>query len=197
MLENVPAPINQNAPKFIDQFRAFIRLQGLAYTTEKTYIYWVRQFIFWHKKRHPKDMGAKEVSAFLEHLCLNANVAPNTQRTALNALSCLYNKFLVQPIPDLSFRYSRKQPRVPTVFTHSEALAVIAWLSDPYMLMAQIMYGGGLRVNEVVQLRVKDVDFAAGYIVVRNGKGSKERTTEIYLHVVDNLGNAVTSPLDC
>lgn len=191
MLDNVRPPIKQGSPKFIDQFRTYLRLQGMAYSTEKTYIYWVKQYIYWHKMKHPKDMGALDVSAFLEHLCITANVAPSTQRTALNALACLYNKFLKLPIENLNFKFARKATRIPTVFTHDEALAVINQLKMPQKLIAKIQYGSGLRIGEAIQLRVKDIDFETGYITVRNGKGAKDRTTLLPSSITEELKSQI------
>ena len=122
-------------------------------------------------------MGKYEVSYFLSHLTLTQNTSPNTQKTALNALMFLYSRFLQKPIEDLDFQYAKKPKRTPVVFSHQEAISVIRAMKMPYQLMAKLMYGSGLRISEVLRLRVKDVDFSMGYIVVRDGKGYKDRTT--------------------
>jgi integron integrase len=190
-MENVKVPLPTKPTKFLDQFRTFIRLDGKSYATENTYVYWVYQYILFHKKEHPAKMGAEQIGAYLSHLALVANNAPNTQKTALNAIMFLYNRFLKKPIEKLDFRYAKKQTRTPTVFSHTEAMAVIDCLVMPYKLMAQLMYGSGLRVSEALRLRVKDVDFGMGYIVVRDGKGAKDRTTLLPKSLLSDLKNQV------
>lgn len=190
-MEDVKLPLPRYPLKFIDQLRAFIRLDGKSYATENTYVYWVCQFILFHQKKHPKDLGNDEITAYLSFLALSRNSAPNTQKTALNALMFLYNRFLNKPIENLSFRYATKPARIPTVFTHQEALGVINSMAMPYKLMAQLMYGSGFRVSEVLRLRVKDVDFGMGYIVVRDGKGFKDRTTLLPKSLIADLQNQI------
>ncbi len=192
MLEGVPLPIQSKPTRFLDQFRLFLRNQGKAYSTEQTYVYWVLAYIRWHNKKHPEKMGQREVSDYLSYLANEANTAPSTQRTALNALVYLYGQFLDRPLGKLSFAYARKATRIPTVFTHEEASSVIEALSAPHKLIAQLMYGAGLRISEAIRLRVKDVDFAAGYIVVRNGKGMKDRTTLLPSLITQELKTQIT-----
>ena len=164
--------------KFMHQLRAFIRVKNLAYSTENTYCLWVKRFIFYHNKQHPKDLGVAEVEQFLHHLAVVKNVSIGTQKVALNALAFLYNQFLNIPLGDDVFITKAKvQRRVPVVFSHQEATAVIARLSHPWQLIASIMYGGGLRTSEAISLRVKDIDFDQQIIVVRSGKGGKDRRT--------------------
>ncbi len=191
-MEGVKVPVPAQPQKFFDQFRAFIRLDGKSYATENTYVHWVRQYILFHRKRHPNSMGKDEVTSFLSHLSLTQNAAPNTQKTALNALMFLYNRFLQQPIETLDFHYAKKPTRTPVVFTHQEAMAVIRQMGMPYQLMAKLMYGSGLRISEVLRLRVKDVDFGMGYIVVRDGKGFKDRTTLLPESVISELQQQIT-----
>ncbi|MES2824362.1 MAG: integron integrase [Pseudomonadota bacterium] len=190
-MEDVKAPLPTTPIKFMDQFRAFIRLDGKSYATENTYVYWVRQFILYHQKQHPKDLDKTAIEAYLSHLSLSCDASPNTQKTALNALMFLYNRFLNKPIEQLNFKYAKKPVRTPTVFTHEEAMSVINAMAMPYKLMAQLMYGSGLRISEVLRLRVKDVDFAMGYIVVRDGKGYKDRTTLLPKSVITDLQKQV------
>lgn len=190
-MENVKIPLPTKPTKFLDQFRTFIRLDGKSYATENTYVYWVHQYILFHKKLHPAKMGSEQISAYLSHIALVANSSPNTQKTALNAIMFLYNRFLKRPIDKLDFQYAKKPQRIPTVFTHAEAMAIIECLSMPYKLMGQLMYGSGLRVSEVLRLRVKDVDFKMGYIVVRDGKGAKDRTTLLPKSLITDLKNQV------
>lgn len=188
-MENIKTPLPLKPVKLLDQFRAFIRLDGKSYATENTYVYWVHQYILFHNKQHPKTLGAAEMESYLSHLALVANTAPNTQKTALNALMFFYNRFLQKPIEKLSFQYARKPKRIPTVFTHEQALAIINCLSMPYKLMAQLMYGSGMRISEVLRLRVKDVDFAMGYLVIRDAKGNKDRTTLLPKSLIADLKN--------
>lgn len=164
-MKGVKVSIPAQPQKFFDQFRAFIRLDGKSYATENTYVYWVRQYILYHRKQHPYSMGAGEVKGYLSHLALKQNTSPNTQKTALNALMFMYNRFLKQPIENLDFSYAKKTARTPVVFTHQEAMSVISNMHMPYQLMAKLMYGSGLRISDV-RFRVKDVDFGMGYITV-------------------------------
>ena len=190
-MENVKTPLPIKPTKFLDQLRAFIRLDGKSYATENTYVYWVHQYILFHKKEHPAKMGSEQVTAYLSHLALVSNVSSNTQKTALNAIMFLYNRFLKKPIEKLDFHYAKKPQKIPTVFSHGEAMSVIDCLVMPYKLMAQLMYGSGLRISEALRLRVKDVDFAMGYIVVRDGKGAKDRTALLPKRLIIDLKNQV------
>ena len=190
-MENVKSPLPSEPTKFLDKFRTFIRLDGKSYATENTYVYWVQQFILFNKKEHPSKLGTKQIEAYLSHLALIAETAPNTQKTALNAIMFLYNRFLNKPIEKLDFQYARKPKKIPSVFTHAEALAVIECLVMPYKLMAQLMYGAGLRISEVLRLRVKDIDFAMGYLVIRDAKGAKDRTTLLPKTLRTDLKNQV------
>lgn len=190
-MENVKSPLPLKPIKFLDQFRAFIRKDGKSYATENTYVHWVHQYILFNKKQHPEKLGAKHIEAYLSHLALVSEAAPNTQKTALNAIMFLYNRFLKKPIEKLDFQYAKKPQKIPTVFTHAEALAVIDCMVMPYRLMAQIMYGAGLRISEVLRLRVKDVDFAMGYLVIRDAKGGKDRTTLLPKSLITDLKNQV------
>ena len=175
--EDSPSFLPSSPVRLLDQVRALIRAQNKSWATEKTYIYWIKAFILYHNKRHPKDMGAREVEGFLSYLAVQRNASPSTQGTALNALVFLYKQFLSVELGELDFRRSRRQRRIPVVFSDREAKAVINALSGVYRLMAQLMYGCGLRVSECLCLRLKDIDFDAHCIVVREGKGKKDRRT--------------------
>ena len=161
----------------MDRFRLFIRSRQLAYKTEKTYCYWVLYFIRFHGKKNPMDMDARAVEQFLEHLATQQNVAPNTQKTALNALVFLYHKFLEKDLGRLRFTYTSRPRQLPTVFTHEEATKVIDLLQGDAWLAASLMYGSGLRVSEAARLRVQDIQLQTGFIVVREAKGLKSRQT--------------------
>ncbi len=176
-MDDIPPKLPAKPVRFIDQLRASIRAGNLSYSTEKTYVGWTLRYIRFHQRRHPQDMGEAEVSEFLSHLATQLNASPNTQRTALNALVYVYRRLLRRNQFDLDFRRSSKTPRIPVVFTHAEAMAVIDSLSGPYKLMAQIMYGEGLRVSEAARLRIKDVDLDTGHLIVRSGKGNRDRST--------------------
>ena len=166
--------------KLLDQLRDVLRLKHYSYRTEQTYVDWVHRFICFHSKRHPKDMGAPEIEAFLTHLAVELKVAASTQNQALCALLFLYRHVLRQEI-DLSIDAVRakKSRYLPTVLTHEEAIAVLDQLSGTYQLVAKILYGSGLRISEALQLRVKDLDFAHQQIVVRDGKGGNSRVTPL------------------
>ena len=164
--------------KLLDQMREVMRLKHLSYRTEKAYLSWVKRFILFHHKRHPKDMGAPEIRAFLSYLATHDNVAASTQNNALNALLFLYRSVLRQPFPDLEDLERAKRPRrLPTVLTHAEVQAVLAQLSGTPALMARLLYGSGLRLMECVRLRVKDVDFAYQQLIIRDAKGAQDRIT--------------------
>ena len=164
--------------KLLDQVRDAIRLRHLSLRTEEAYLGWIRRFILFHHKRHPKDMGAEEVQAFLCHLAVHAQVAASTQNVALNALLFLYRYVLHQPWPELGpIAHAKRPRRLPTVFTQEEVAAVLAQLHGTSWLMASLLYGAGLCLMECLQLRVKDLDFASQQIVVRDGQGAQDRLT--------------------
>lgn len=175
-MDDVPQAIPQKPVRLIDQLRALIRARNMAYRTEKTYVHWCLRFIRFHDRRHPKEMGAEEVDAFLSHLALT-HCSIGTQKTALNALVFLYRELLGMPLDNLQFVRARQHRRVPVVFSHEEAKAVIAALKGRNQLIVRLIYGTGMRINEVLRLRVKDIDFSMQQIVVRGGKGDKDRVT--------------------
>ncbi len=192
MITDIRPNLPANRERFIDQFRFSIRARGLTYATEKTYVYWVLRFIRQQELRHPAKMGPDEVTAFLNHLSQTRHCSPHTQRTALNALVFLYAKHLDQPLGDLDFKYARRSRRMPTAFTHAEATAVIAALAGVDRLIAGLMYGSGLRLNEALILRIKDIDFGARQITVRDGKGGNERFTLLPDALRDELTQQIT-----
>jgi len=186
-MDDIKIPIPHKPTRFLDQLREHIRADGKAYATEITYISWVKQYIIYHKKKHPKELESKHVEEYLTYLSVQGGASSNTQKTALNALVYLYNHFLKQPLQELNFRYSKKPTRIPTVFTHDEATDVINHLNANFQLMGKMMYGCGLRISELVRLRIKDIDFNMRYIIVRDGKGSKDRTTLLPKSIIQNL----------
>jgi integron integrase len=163
---------------FMAQVRSVMRLRHLSYCTEQSYCSVIKQFICFHNKRHPSEMGTDEVSAYLTHLACDRHVSISTQHVALCALLFLYRVVLQQPLPaTLNFMRPRRHPRLPVVFTRSEVQAILAGLEQPYLLMAQLLYGAGLRLMECLRLRIKDIDIPKQQITVRQGKGNKDRVT--------------------
>jgi len=176
-MNDIPTPIPSNPVRFMDQLRASMRARHLAYRTEKTYCGWVKDYIHFHQKRHPREMGTAEVDAWLSHLATQRNVAINTQKTALNAIVFLYKHFLNIDLGELSFNRTNKGKRLPTVFTHEEAMKVLGAMTGDHKLVTSLMYGSGLRVMEAVRLRVQDVDFSQQCLVIREAKGDRWRRT--------------------
>lgn len=165
-------------PKLLDQVRDRIRVKHYSIRTETQYVQWVRRFILFHDKKHPRDMGAPEVEAFLTHLAVEGNVAAATQNQALSALLFLYKEVLAINLPWLNDVTRAKRPkRMPVVMTREEVNAVLDRMVGVYGLMARLLYGTGMRLMEGVRLRVKDVDFARREILIRDGKGAKDRVT--------------------
>ena len=175
---SISEPDGPHKLKFLDEVRRALRLRHYSIRTEQTYLDWIRQFILFHGKRHPKDLGETEVSAFLTHLAADRKVAASTQNQALSALLFLYQQFLQRKLGFLDNVERAKRPaKLPVVLTKVEAHAVIGQLGGCYRLMAKLLYGIGLRLLECLRLRVKDVDFGYSQIAVRDGKGGKDRVT--------------------
>ncbi len=165
-------------PKLLDQVRAVARLKHFSFSTEQAYVHWIKRFILFHSKRHPLDMGEQEIRHFLSYLATNLNVASSTQTVALSALLFLYKDVLKKDLPRISdIERSNRPKKLPVVFTPDEVKAVIQRLSGTYWIMANLLYGSGLRLMECVRLRVKDLDFHYNQITVRSGKGEKDRIT--------------------
>lgn len=180
-------------PKLRDLVRAVVRVNHFSIRTEKAYWYWIRFFIRYHQMKHPRDMGPQDVREFLTWLAVERNVAQATQAQALNALVFLYDSVLGQPLGEIEGIVRSKKPRkLPVVLTHDEAMAIINRLGQPDHLIASLMYGAGLRVTEACRLRVKDIDFNLQLIVVRDGKGSKDRTTLLPSSLVEPLQNRMS-----
>jgi len=160
--------------KLLDQVRDAIRTKHYSLRTEKTYIDWIRRYILFHGKRHPREMGVPEVQAFITHLATDGRVAASTQNQAFSAVTFLYRHVLTTELqfPADTVRPGRSKP-LPVVLTQQEARAVIASMSGTSKIMAKILYGSGLRLMECLRLRVKDIDFGNRQIVVREGKGEK------------------------
>lgn len=182
-----PAPSPKDK-KLLDQVRDAIRAKHYSLRTEKTYIDWIRRFILFHKKRHPREMGVAEVQEFIVHLAAEGNVSASTQNQALSAVTFLYRHVLHTELefPSDTVRPGRSKP-LPVVLTPQEARAVIANMSGTPKLMAKILYGSGLRLMECLRLRVKDLDFGNRQIIVREGKGEKDRFTILPDAVTEDL----------
>jgi len=167
-----------NKPKLLERMRAALRARHYSYRTEQSYIQWVRRFILFHNKRHPAEMGTTEIEAFLSHLATNKNISVSTQNQALSALLFLYRHVLQKEIsPTLNYAIAKRPKRLPVVLSRDEIRRLMTYLDGISWLVAQLLYGSGLRLSEALRLRIKDIDFSNNYILVRNGKGDKDRVT--------------------
>lgn len=187
---NTPAqtePVIQQ-PKLLEQVVAKLRVKHYSMRTEKAYVDWIKRYIWHHGKRHPKDMGAVEVEAFLTHLAVERNVSASTQNQAKSAILYLYKEVLGIDLPWLDNVTQAKAPkRLPVVLTQAEVQAVLSRLDGTMWLIASLLYGSGLRIMEALRLRVKDVDFARREILVREGKGFKDRVTMLPVSLIEPL----------
>jgi len=172
-------------PRLFDVVRETIRRRHYSYRTEETYLHWIKRFILFSGRRHPRELGAPDVTAFLNDLVARRHVAAATQNQALAALLFLYKEVLAQPLPWLDALEHAKQPvRRPTVLTAAETQQLLSRLRGTRWLMASLLYGAGLRLRECLKLRVKDIDFGYGQILVRDGKGGKDRVTVLPAAIV-------------
>ena len=180
-------------PRLLDQVREATRRLHYSIRTEDAYVDWVKRFILFHDKRHPLEMGEPEVVAFLTHLAVQRDVAASTQNQALSALLFLYKVVLGRPLAWIEGEVvrARTPERLPTVFSRQEARAVLAQLDGTAWLAASLLYGAGLRLMECLRLRVKDVDFDQVHIIVRDGKGRKDRATLLPAALVEPLRRQV------
>lgn len=165
-------------PKLLDQVRLTLRTRHYSIRTEQSYVAWIRNFILFHQKRHPKELDERNISSWLSHLATDRQVAASTQNQALSAVLFLYRDVLGIPLDRVEDVVRAKRPqRLPVVFTWREITNVLANLSGTHWLMANLLYGAGLRLMECVRLRIKDIEFALSQIIVRDGKGAKDRMT--------------------
>jgi integron integrase len=176
---------------FIESVRAEIRLRGYSIRTEKSYLGWIKRFIYFNDKRHPKELGAKEVKAFLSWLANERNVAINTQKVALNAVVFLYHKILNRELGELGFSLASRQRCLPSVLTPPEVQKILDQLEGRNKLAIQLMYGSGLRVSECLRLRVQDIDLDRCSLTIRNAKGKKDRQTLLSPRLIDPLQQAI------
>ncbi|HUJ10440.1 MAG TPA: integron integrase [Verrucomicrobiae bacterium] len=165
-------------PKLLDQVKDVCRYKHYSIRTEQAYVDWIKRYIYFYGKRHPKELNAGHVRDYLTHLAVKGKVSASTQNQAFSALLFLYQQVLQQDIGFIKDVERAKMPkRVPVVFTREEARAVLSHLTGTIRLMGEMLYGSGLRLMEVLRLRVKDIDFSYGQIIVRDGKGAKDRVT--------------------
>ncbi|OGT21863.1 MAG: integrase [Gammaproteobacteria bacterium RBG_16_57_12] len=170
--------VSQDSPRLLDRMRAEIRVRHYSIRTEETYVDWARRFILFHNKRHPKEMGAEEVRDFLSHLAVVRNVSASTQNQAKSALLFMYREVLHVELPWLEeVIAARSAKRLPVVLTPTETRRLLNAMSGTMGLVASLLYGTGMRLLEGLRLRVKDVEFERREIIVREGKGNKDRVT--------------------
>lgn len=170
-------PVEQK-PKLLDEVREAIRTRHYSLKTEEAYVHWIKRFILFHNKRHPRDMREREINQFITHLAVKENVSASTQNQALCAIVFLYKQVLKIELGDFgTIVWAKKRETEPVVFTKKETKAVLDQLSGMNWIMANLLYGAGLRLTECLQLRVKDIDFEYNQIAVRDSKGNKDRIT--------------------
>src|SRR5919205_3774290 len=175
-------------PRLLDRVHSVARVRHLSIGTERAYTDWIKRFILFHKKRHPQEMGADEIRQFLSHLAVDGKVAASTQNVALCAILFLYRDVLGIELPYVEGIQRAKRPaRVPVVFTPADAAALLSHLSGTHKLIAGLLYGSGLRLMEALRLRVKDLDFEYMEILVRDGKGEKDRRTILPRPLIEPL----------
>jgi len=178
----------QSTPSLVERFRDAIRVRHYSLRTERVYLFWIRKYLRFHDMRRPEAMGGREVTAFLSHLANDQNVAAATQSQALAALLFLYKVVLQVELPWLDQVVRAKRPhRLPTVLERSEVHALLDAMHGEYGLMARLMYGTGMRIGECAAIRVKDVSLERREILVRDGKGGKDRMTVLPKQLVDDL----------
>ncbi len=172
----------------VDETRRVMRLHHYSIRTEEACVQWIRRFIRFSGGRHPREMGQREIVAFLSHLAVDGNVAAATQNQALNAIAFLYRRVLDRELGDLGSIVRAKKPRqLPVVLTRSEVVELLSRLDGVHRLAAGLMYGAGLRLLETVRLRAKDLDLERGELMIRNGKGGRDRVTVLPARLVAPL----------
>jgi len=173
---------------FLDQVRNSIRTRHYSIRTEKAYVGWIRRYILFHKKQHPKNLGEKHVAEFLTYLAVKRRISPSTQNQALNSLVFLYKQVLGKPLGDILDAVRAKRPqRLPTVLSQNEVRRLLRQLDGAFWLPTCLLYGSGLRLMECLRLRVKDLDFDHRAITVRSGKGGKDRIVTLPDPCIDTL----------
>jgi len=188
MSQDSQNPANVKKPKLLDQVRNALRTKNYSMKTEEAYIHWIKKYIFFHNKRHPKEMGEKEINQFITHLAVKEKVSASTQNQALCAIVFLYKHVLKVELGDLgNIVWAKKQKRVPVVFTRKEVQSILNQLTGMNWLIGMLLYGAGLRLTECLQLRVNDIDFDYKQITVHNAKGAKDRVTPLPDRIIEPL----------
>jgi site-specific recombinase XerD len=175
-------------PMLLEVVRQRIRLRHYSHRTEKSYVHWIRRFVRFHNRRHPRELGKVEIEGFLTHLAVERKVSASTQNQAFNALLFLYREVLALEMPQLDTVQRAKKPqRLPVVLSPEEVRQVLSQLDGKYWIAGNLLYGSGLRLVECLCLRVQDVDFDVHPLCVRGGKGNKDRVTILPETVVEPL----------
>lgn len=184
-------------PGLFEAVQARLRAKHYSIRTERAYLGWIRRFVLFHGRRNPRELGPADIEAFLSDLAVQHNVSAGTQNQALNAIVFLYREVLKNELPRLDeVTRAKRSERLPVVLTREEVGAVLAHLDGQFRLMAQLLYGSGLRLMECLRLRVKDVDFDYAQVVVRDGKGAKDRATVLPEKLVPHLRGQIGRALE-
>jgi integron integrase len=182
-----------SSPKLLEQVRTVARVRHLSYKTETAYVSWIKRFIFFHNKRHPKEMAEPEIRQFLAYLAVQRRVTASTQTVALSALLFLYRDVLKLPLLNIeNIERAKPSRKLPVVFTKEEEQTILAHLSGTHLLLTSLLYGAGLRLMEALRLRVKDLDFTMNQIVIREGKGNVDRITMLPLSLKAAIKDQLT-----
>jgi integron integrase len=182
--------------QFLADVRSDIRLRGYSFATEKTYLLWIRRFIYFTDKQHPAEVDVSEITRYLTYLAVECHVTANTQKVALNALVFLFQKYLKREVGDLGFRLATKQRSVPTVLSVSEVTRIINVLKNRNRVIVSLLYGSGLRLGECLRLRVQDVDLERMALTVHDGKGRKDRQTLLSPIVITGLEEQIEKGIE-
>ena len=183
---------NMKPQKLLDQVRSEIRYRRYSIRTERTYLGWIKRYIYFHGKRHPMEMAESEVRQFLNHLVSERNVSASTQNQALCAIVFLYRRVLKRNLDWIdNINWSKRPKKLPVVFTKDEVKKVLTMIDGQQWLMASLLYGAGLRLMECIRLRIQDIDFGYHQLVVRNGKGEKDRVTLLPDQLYEHLNKQV------
>ncbi len=174
-------------PKLIDQISHHMRRLHYSQRTIEVYINWIKKFIIFNNKTHPENLSEIEVSKFLTHLAVEKNVSASTQNQALNALVFLYKEILKKEIGLIDIKRARKTNHLPVVFSKNEVKKILSLLDGQLFLIVSLLYGSGLRLSEALRIRIKDIDFDYRQLIVRDGKGAKDRVTMLPESLVENL----------
>jgi len=174
-----PVAYSAKSSPLLNRVRSVLRMKYYSLRTEDVYLRWIKSYIFFHKKRHPGEMGENEINQFLSYLAQEKNMAASTQNQALCAIIFLYKNVLKKRIDQLDITWAKKPRKLPVVLTRDEVRALLAQLDGTYGLMALLLYGSGLRFMECLRLRIKDIDFGYRQIIVRDAKGQKDRSTPL------------------